>query len=69
MNTSRNRRSFLKTTAAAGIGLTMLNTKLISANILFEDKKKIGIIGLDTSHSIAFTKEFNNPDAGPELGG
>ncbi len=31
--------------------------------------KRVGIIGLDTSHSIEFTKAFNAPDAGPELGG
>src|SRR4051812_49284872 len=30
---------------------------------------KIGIIGLDTSHVIAFTKELNNPAAAPELAG
>jgi hypothetical protein len=28
---------------------------------------KVGIIGLDTSHVIAFTKELNNKDAKPEL--
>ena len=31
--------------------------------------KRIGIIGLDTSHSIEFTKAFNNPAAGPEFAG
>lgn len=31
--------------------------------------KRIGIIGLDTSHCTAFTKEFNSPEAGIELGG
>lgn len=30
---------------------------------------KVGIIGLDTSHCIAFTKALNSPDAGPELAG
>ncbi len=30
---------------------------------------RVGIIGLDTSHAIAFTKELNNPNAAPELGG
>ena len=30
---------------------------------------RVGIIGLDTSHSIAFTKALNNPSAGPEFGG
>src|SRR5215213_6602417 len=28
---------------------------------------KLGIIGLDTSHAIAFAKELNNPNALPEL--
>jgi hypothetical protein len=28
---------------------------------------RVGIIGLDTSHAIAFTKELNNPEAKPEL--
>lgn len=30
---------------------------------------KIGIIGLNTSHCIAFTKALNSPTAGPEYGG
>ncbi len=30
---------------------------------------KAGIIGLDTSHAIAFTKALNDPDAKPELAG
>ncbi len=29
---------------------------------------KLGIIGLDTSHAPAFTKEFNSPKAGSKLG-
>ena len=28
---------------------------------------KVGIIGLDTSHAIAFTKELNNPEAKPDV--
>lgn len=31
--------------------------------------KRVGIIGLDTSHSVAFTKAFNDPAAKPELKG
>ena len=31
--------------------------------------KRVGIIGLDTSHSTAFTKALNSPDAGPEFDG
>ena len=69
MNKTRNRRNFIKTAAVAGIGLGVIKPKLVSANFLSDAKKRIGIIGLDTSHSIAFTKEFNAPDAGNELGG
>jgi len=69
MNKLPNRRSFIKTTAVAGIGLSVLKPGLVSANLLSGTKKRIGIIGLDTSHSIAFTKEFNNPNADAELGG
>lgn len=32
-------------------------------------KKRVGIIGLDTSHSIAFTKALNRTDPGPEFRG
>ena len=31
------------------------------------NQKRVGIIGLDTSHSIAFTKEFNQQPADPEM--
>jgi hypothetical protein len=31
--------------------------------------RRVGIIGLDTSHSPAFVRALNDPDAGPELGG
>src|SRR5438132_87654 len=34
-----------------------------------EPQLKIGIIGLDTSHVLAFTKDLNNPAAPPELAG
>lgn len=31
--------------------------------------RRVGIIGLDTSHATAFTKALNDPSAGPEFGG
>ena len=40
------------------------------ASISFADESKtlrIGVIGLDTSHAIAFTKQFNQEPADPEL--
>lgn len=69
-----NRRHFLKSTALAGAGLSL---PVLPAPVSAQNNrnnrvpagKRVGIIGLDTSHSIEFTKAFNAPDAGPELGG
>jgi predicted dehydrogenase len=69
MKNKLNRRDFSKTVALGSIGLglagnvTLLNGKNSSPG------GKIGIIGLDTSHSVAFTKSLNDPAAGPEFGG
>jgi len=69
MKKSIKRREFIKTTAAGGIGLG-LTSKLISVKGIDNTQaKRIGIIGLDTSHSTAFTKALNDPAAGPEFGG
>ncbi len=69
MKDNYNRRKFIKATAAGSIGLSMINSLPIVGKNPSEENKRIGIIGLDTSHCIAFTKEFNNPDAGSEMGG
>jgi predicted dehydrogenase len=62
-----NRRKFIKSAAVAGIGLGLtLDAGLLSGK---EKGKRVGIIGLDTSHSTAFTKELNKADAGTEYGG
>jgi predicted dehydrogenase len=59
----KNRRNFIKETALAGIGIT---TFIPGANIHASSEMnkdlKIGIIGLDTSHSPAFTKYINDPE-------
>src|SRR5688500_15086286 len=73
MKKTFDRRNFLKSTAVAGIGLGMN----FSPRAAFAQRpssqvqkgKRVGIIGLDTSHSVAFTKTFNAEDAGPEYGG
>jgi predicted dehydrogenase len=61
------RRNFVKTSALAGIGLGL------TPGIVFrrspQNTGRIGIIGLDTSHSIAFTKAINSPDPKPEYTG
>jgi len=61
-----NRRNFIKASALAGVGVTIGNT-VISQNI--PEGKRVGIIGLDTSHSIAFTKALNDPQTGERFGG
>jgi predicted dehydrogenase len=69
MKKNLTRRNFAKTTVIGGLGLglagniTFLNGKSSSAS------GKVGIIGLDTSHSVAFTKALNGTDAGSEYGG
>ncbi len=77
MKECNNRRNFIKNVSITGIGLG------ISSNIygisLNDEKRtpkggrsdgyRIGIIGLDTSHSVAFTKIFNDPGAADDFGG
>jgi hypothetical protein len=55
----------MKSTLTLLLAGALLTTNIATADELL----KIGIIGLDTSHAIAFAKELNNPDAQPELAG
>jgi hypothetical protein len=67
-----DRRSFLKSSAVAGIGLGLNFTSssvFARPPAVAQKGKRIGIIGLDTSHSVAFTKTFNAENAGPQYGG
>ncbi len=66
-----DRRNFLKSSAVAGLGLgfNLAATSTFARHRSPEKGKRIGMIGLDTSHSVAFTKTFNNENAGPEYGG
>lgn len=61
-----DRRNFIKTGALAGTGITLGSTLLAKGKT---QGKRIGIIGLDTSHSIAFAKALNDPAAGDNFGG
>jgi predicted dehydrogenase len=63
------RRSFIKTAAAGSLGIGLLSNSSTFLRIQDTAKKRVGIIGLDTSHSIAFTQALNDPSAGPEFGG
>lgn len=65
-----SRRQFIRTATIAGIGLGFggaLNR--VFAQTPVSVGRRIGIIGLDTSHSVEFTKMFNSPDADPALKG
>ena len=60
----------MRTAVIAGAGLSLVpGVASAAANSPVIKGKKAGIIGLDTSHSIAFTKTLNDPAAGPEFGG
>ncbi|QEC52204.1 putative dehydrogenase [Anseongella ginsenosidimutans] len=69
--TSESRRKFIRTTTIAGLGLSITGpaTSLYGSARASREGKRVGIIGLDTSHSTAFTKAFNDPAAKAELGG
>ena len=72
MKKAFNRRHFIKTAAVAGIGIGLADNFLFSSAYATQGKlsnKRVGIIGLDTSHSIAFTKSLNAADAKPEFNG
>lgn len=71
MKQNHDRRKFIRNAAIAGIGIGMANSLPFYA---FGSKKsaennRIGIIGLDTSHSIAFVKALNSPTEEAELYG
>ncbi len=68
MMNSFNRRNFLKISAITGAGVSLASTvKAFDFGGKVEAGKRVGIIGLDTSHSEVFTKMINN--GGPEMGG
>lgn len=59
MTENYNRRNFIKMAAIAGAGIGMvgINNPLYAKSVIAG--KKVGIIGLDTSHAVAFTKTLN----------
>jgi len=64
------RRTFIKTSTLAGMGL--MTSGLSFGKVMQEPVKKglrIGIIGLDTSHATAFTQTLNKENASPDFGG
>jgi predicted dehydrogenase len=63
------RREFLFTTAITGVGLSLIGSLKTFGNSNVNSTNRVGIIGLDTSHSAAFAKTLNSPESGSEFGG
>ncbi|MEZ5041253.1 MAG: Gfo/Idh/MocA family oxidoreductase [Saprospiraceae bacterium] len=64
------RRKFIEATSVASTGLALVQPQLFSNTALFPDQRKsIGIIGLDTSHAVAFTKILNEETPTEDVAG
>lgn len=64
-----SRRKFIKNSAVTSIGLTLSASAFTQLKRFSATGKRVGIIGLDTSHSVEFTKELNAADASSEYEG
>jgi predicted dehydrogenase len=70
MKQSYNRRKFIKTSAVTGIGLSVAGSILpLFSKGSSASGKRMGIIGLDTSHSVEFTKQLNSTNPSSEYAG
>lgn len=65
-----DRRQFVRRSVAAGVavGVSGVLPGMVKGSPVPEGKR-IGIIGLDTSHSVAFTKALNGPVSGDDYTG
>jgi predicted dehydrogenase len=69
MRNPMRRRDFIKTASAGTLVLGVSGRINYVKPENSQQSKRIGIIGLDTSHSTAFTGALNNTGAGPEFDG
>jgi len=76
MSMRYDRRKFIQSAAVVGAGLGMggrltasPNTVGYTRTLTVEAGRRIGIIGLDTSHATAFTQVLNGPKASDEYAG
>lgn len=61
-----DRRDFIKKTAITGLGLGLAGS--VAGSYEGTSKgRRIGMVGLDTGHSEAFTKSLNHPQAGEKF--
>ena len=57
------RRNFIRDSSTAALGVALMTPLIRSyAKSFVQNPKRIGIIGLDTSHSTAFAKAINGPN-------
>ena len=64
------RRTFIKSSTLAGAGIMASGLSFGNTNRnSVQQGKRVGIIGLDTSHATAFTKAFNQENASPDFAG
>ncbi|MEX1062101.1 MAG: Gfo/Idh/MocA family oxidoreductase [Balneolaceae bacterium] len=63
-----DRRKFIKTVTVAGAGMGLAGSGVFTGGTNAEDPVPVGIIGLDTSHSVAFTRLINNPEGAEQTG-
>jgi len=64
-----NRRDFVRTAAIGTLGLGLASKSELLFGSAQQTPARLGIIGLDTSHSVAFVKAINAADAKPEFAG
>lgn len=69
MGNQFNRRDFIRTAGAGAMAIGLAGKSFQASGSRPQGSKRIGIIGLDTSHSTAFTKALNDPSAGPQFQG
>ncbi len=70
MKSLLNRRHFIKAAAVTGMGMGVAGKAYPFYRKEFQQKElRAGIIGLDTSHSVAFTKTLNDPHQAPDVAG
>ncbi len=70
MKSNLSRRRFIGTSAIVSTGLAVAgNSAATFGQSNLAGGTRVGIIGLDTSHCVAFTKALNDPNAGTEFAG
>lgn len=62
MESTLNRRTFIKSLALSGAGVSLVGSRVLTDVNPTKEPVAVGIIGLDTSHSPAFTRLINFPD-------